>query len=110
MARDLFFGDVQGEDVEGKVLETQVSPFLLPVLWKRGDGFGNEEAAVGGKTFEDDGFEGELCLSSQREFRFMRKMWELGLFIHRNYHRACSDSAEMRCEEPLLSVSKEERR
>ena len=57
---NLILGNIQREDVKGQLLETRVLPSLLPVLRQRWDFFGDEEAAVGGETFQDDVFEGEL--------------------------------------------------
>lgn len=64
--RDLGRGDVEGEDLESEVCEGEVLPLGRPVVGQRGDFFGDEEAAVGSETLEDDFLEGELCPVSNR--------------------------------------------
>lgn len=51
--------DVQRQDVVGKLGKGQVLP-ALPVR-RRGDLFGNIQAAIGGEPLEDDIFERQLC-------------------------------------------------
>ena len=57
---DLGRGDVAGEDLVCELLEGQVLPLGRPVLGKRGDLLGDEQAAIRGETLEDDFLEGEL--------------------------------------------------
>jgi len=64
--RDLGRGDVEGEDLESEVCEGEILPLGRPVVGKRGYFFGDEEAAVGSETLEDDFLEGELCPVSNR--------------------------------------------
>ena len=64
--RDLGRGDVEREDLKSEVCEGEVLPLGRPVVGQRGDFFGNEEAAVGSETLEDDFLEGELCPVSNR--------------------------------------------
>ena len=52
--------DVAGEDLVCELLEGQVLPLGRPVLGKRGDLLGDEQAAIRGETLEDDFLEGEL--------------------------------------------------
>ena len=65
-SRDLGRGDVEREDLKSEVCEGEVLPLGRPVVGQRGDFFGNEEAAVGSETLEDDFLEGELCPVSSR--------------------------------------------
>ena len=60
--RDLGRGDVEGEDLESEVCEGEVLPLGRPVIGQRGDFLGDEEAAVGSETLEDNFLEGELCV------------------------------------------------
>jgi hypothetical protein len=60
--RDLGRGDVEREDLESEVCEGEVLPLGRPVIGQRGDFLGDEEAAVGSETLEDNFLEGELCV------------------------------------------------
>jgi hypothetical protein len=57
---DLGRGDVAGEDLVCEFLEGHVLPLGRPVLGKSGDLLGDEQAAIRGKTLEDNLLEGEL--------------------------------------------------
>ena len=57
---DLAVGDVQAEDLKGKLLERKVAPFGLPVRGQGGHLFGDEQATVCSETLEDDVFERQL--------------------------------------------------
>lgn len=69
LSRNLLFGDIEGEDVVGEILEGEVFPSCLPVGGESGDLLRDEEAAVVGEAFEHDFFEGELALRIQRELQ-----------------------------------------
>lgn len=56
--------DVKGDNLKGQVFKAEVAPIRLPRGGDRGDLFGDEETAIGGQTFQDDIFKGELSMSS----------------------------------------------
>ena len=57
---DLVARDVERENLKGKVLEGEIAPFGLPVGWQGRDLFWDEQAAVVGKTLQNDILEGKL--------------------------------------------------
>jgi hypothetical protein len=65
VGRNLFWRDVQGEDLIGQLLKRIVAPFAQEVGREGWDVFGDEEATIAGKAFQDDLFEGKLiCFSA----------------------------------------------
>jgi hypothetical protein len=63
---DLGRRDVEREDFKGKVFKGEVFPVRRPVVGKSGDFLWDKEAAIRGKTLEDDFFKRELsCISIQ---------------------------------------------
>lgn len=57
---DLGGGDVEREYLVGEVFKGKMLPFGCPICGERGYLFWNEEAAIGGKAFENYLFEREL--------------------------------------------------
>lgn len=64
LGRDLVGGNVEGEDVEGQLLERGVFPLCLPVCGQRGNLFGDEETSVLSQSLEDDVLKGEAIRAS----------------------------------------------